>query len=322
MLKDLSNVVVPVGHLVKTYDAQPEPSVEATSTGLLLAHLGYGGDDPDEAMSLCDEVYAQLGRTKENPPITQFVTSPRAVSDLFVPNVPVTRGIRGGVVWTARRDALTAVLEDSAARARLFSKFQELSPTPQWFIVDDEWTAGDGPLAHLRSLGLEVIRTEAGAPFLVEVRRSDGLTIAGFVGGPPHFGAANTSRQPLVRAPRLRRVLLAAMANGVSPSFYEELRSRKSLLLFFVIADRTPGMTQWPGDNGVWLPVFADLQSLHRTARDLGKRPQSYGVGGLPSRELFAWAQNKFGLALGVFPDGGPVRYLKMDVALSAAARQ
>jgi hypothetical protein len=78
-------------------------------------------------------------------------------------------------------------------------------------------------------------------------------------------------------------------------------------------------MMQWPGEDCPLLPVYPDLESLNRTARELGRSPLSFAVGALKPSELFAWAsQGRFGLALGVFPREGAVRYLRVAPAMIA----
>jgi hypothetical protein len=118
--------------------------------------------------------------------------------------------------------------------------------------------------------------------------------------------------RPLARAPRLRRLTLEAI-DGSKRSLFAELRARQEPLVFFV-EGRTPHMMRWPGEPRAFLPVFGDLRSLDRMARETGMQARNVGVAAMRPSELLAWA-HKDGLpvVLGVFPDQGAVQYLKID---------
>jgi hypothetical protein len=76
------------------------------------------------------------------------------------------------------------------------------------------------------------------------------------------------------------------------------------------------------------LPVFGDLISLARMASETGRQPGSYGFGGLPPEQLFAWARAQgFGLAFGAYSGDGNVFYMPLmqddiDAFLSDPARR
>jgi hypothetical protein len=319
LLPNASSIVVPAGHFVTVYKAQPEPCVQACATGLILAHFGFGGDDPEEIIGAFEKVGMDLESKRAAPPTTHFVHEPRVISDLFAPKIPATQEVRGGVVWTVCQDGLWPMLQDQTRTNKLLSCFRRLSFTRQWLITDDQWRVHSTLHSSLKELGIGVYQSAPADPFLIEVRRPDGLCIYGFVvrnlipapsGGP----------RPLFRAPRLRRLLLEATAHGATGSFYEELLARKSLLLFSVGMNKAPYMMSWAGEKSPLLPVFADLGSIDRTARELGRSPQSFGIAGLDPKELFDWAfKNQFGIAMGVFPDRGKVQYLKVGVSTIAS---
>ena len=70
-------------------------------------------------------------------------------------------------------------------------------------------------------------------------------------------------------------------------------------------------MMSWPGASAPLLPVYGDLASAERAAHETGRGPHSYLIAGLTPRALFEWArQARFGIAIGVYPKSGQVRYL------------
>jgi hypothetical protein len=308
------SVSVPDGHAVTIYAVRSTPCIEASAMGLLLAHLGFGGDDPAEVLELVGRAVAELEKKRSDPPTMLFVDETSQVSDLFEPATPKSRELGIGIVWTVCQDGLLPVLENATQKERLLEHFRAASFAQQWLIVDDQWRTDEAFESELRSLNISLLQWDPSGPFLAEVRRPDGRCLCGFVTR-KLVAAAEGKARPLHRAPLLRSRLLDAVAHGASPSFYEELLARHSPLLFFADANRAPRMMTWPDVDTPFLPVFADLPSANRAASELGMEPGTVGIGALPARKMIAWASNaKFGIALGVYPDEGKVLYLVLDV--------
>ncbi len=317
-LTDRSNVVVPEGHSVVVYDAAAEPAVQRTESGLVLAHFGVGGDDPDEIFGVAEKADALLRSLPSTSPAIHFARTPRSLSKVFAPASVDTLEVRAGVVWTARQDGLATVLDVPALAERLLAVWQRLSFAHHWLAVaDDSWSPTPALDGGLRSAQVGVFRSAANDPVLVEVRRPDGLCIHGFVGQAPTISTAVAPARPLARAPRLRRLLLDAVSGGATGPLFQELRGRQTPLVFFVDKRGVPPTMKWPGEAEPFLPVFGDLRALDRAGRELGAPPQGLAVAAMRPTELSAWAR-KAGLrvVLGVYPDEGAVRYLKVDPGL------
>jgi hypothetical protein len=89
----------------------------------------------------------------------------------------------------------------------------------------------------------------------------------------------------------------------------------------FVDPKGAPPMMSWPSERVPILPVFGDLQALDRAGRELGLPRQRTGVAALRPTELFAWAREwRFAVALGVYPDDGLAKYMKVEPAVVLGA--
>jgi hypothetical protein len=312
LLPNADNVIVPEGHSVTAWVARPTPGIECSGAGLVLAHFGLGGDDPDEIFGLVDATITELERKGESSK-TEFVDDAQSIGDLFVPAKPKTRDVGLCVMWTVRQDGLAATLHNPALGKLLVERLGRAAFVRQWVVVDEQWRRDDAFESALRALEIEIVHSTSTGPFLVEVWRPDGRCICGLVRSQPNAAAPGGARS-LHRAPRLRRHLLEALSRGASTSFYDELLAREFPLLFFADANRAPRMMGWPGQASPFLPVLPDLASLHRASQELGLAPGSFAVAALRPRELFQWAsQSSFGVALGVYADEGQVRYLALD---------
>ena len=92
---------------------------------------------------------------------------------------------------------------------------------------------------------------------------------------------------------------------------------RQAPLVFFVDKKGVPPTMKWPGEGEPFLPVFGDLRALDRAGRELGAPSQGLAVAAMRPPEFFAWVR-KAGIrvVVGVYPDEGAVRYLKVDAGL------
>jgi hypothetical protein len=118
----------------------------------------------------------------------------------------------------------------------------------------------------------------------------------------PEAGAPRVS--PVLRAPHLRRLLLAAAdhhGDTARRALYEELL-RREVPLQVIIDPKTMGaeLREWPG--GVALPVYADESSLLTSARNLGKEYGTFAGAIMTPPELFDWAAgHSWPIAMNVF---------------------
>jgi hypothetical protein len=307
----LDKVTVPPGHGVRLYDVAADPFVIRTGSGVIVAHLGFGGDEPDEVDEVFEKVSALLG---DRAPSVRFVSQPVAINDLFAPAPVELEELHDVVVWTARSDTFVSQMAVTSME-RLLERFRRCGSRSQWLVSVD--TLEDRELVEgLARLGIGLV-TCAAQPFLAEVDRPDGISVVGFV-------ATAHGEQPrsipgtagLIRAPRLRRLLLAVAEEPSADSWrslLDELLRREHPLLF-VVEEGRPSMMKWPGLDAA-LPVFADLRSLMRAAAELQRQPGTYGIGVLAGRKLYSYAhENRLPLAMNVYPDEGPARYVVLTL--------
>lgn len=126
---------------------------------------------------------------------------------------------------------------------------------------------------------------------------------------------AKNEGQPLVRAPRLCRLLLERIEKNDGETerrLYEELLRREQGVLLFGSPDGKGVMPRsFPGVPETALPAYPDLRSLQWCAQDLGMAPSSYAIAGMPPRKLFEWAA-KMGaaVALNVYRDRSSPLYV------------
>jgi hypothetical protein len=111
----------------------------------------------------------------------------------------------------------------------------------------------------------------------------------------------------VLRAPRLRRIILDELGEGLEP-LIKELQSRTAPLFAHMTpsAGNETGSVQMRslGERGNALPFFSDLACAHWAAEDMKKTSGSFTVGSMPARDLIRIAaQGKVGLAVCVYRD-------------------
>jgi hypothetical protein len=111
----LNQTTVPPGNVVRLHQVRATPAVVRTATGPLIAHLGFGSDDPTEAETVFAEASAQYrDSTRAN-----FVRHNVKLSELFAPCLVEFETLSSVVIWTTRHDALAGGRE-IIARFRAF----------------------------------------------------------------------------------------------------------------------------------------------------------------------------------------------------------
>ncbi|HYP97244.1 MAG TPA: hypothetical protein VER96_01135 [Polyangiaceae bacterium] len=315
--QELSTVVIPAGHAVTTYPLTSEPSVALSSGGLLIAQFGYVGDDYDAVDDVFARVQIETTRWQSDPPCVLVADGVGSLSRLFAPNEPETRAFHGGILWTVSQNGLDAILADAIERDRLLNRFLAFSRFPQWLFLESCSAIVESSLQQWRARGIKVFLTEPSGPFLLEVRRPDHRWLSAFRGmvlERASLASAETSAAQLLRAPRLRRLLLDATARDTGIELYDELARRKHMLPFLCTTSGQAGMMRWPQRSGPFLPVFADLEWAERAIRDLTPDLSQTAIAWLAPRELLGWAhRDRFGLALAAFPDANSVRYWTIE---------
>lgn len=303
-------VVVPEGHTVTAFGIRSEQVVEDGPGRLVVAHLGAGSDDPDELTAVIEKARAALDRPAHGRAEAYFLQA-TAIGDLFEPRPVDGAQPARGIVWTVAQDGLWPTLADAGARERFLADLRTID-APQWLVVDGSWETDHEFEAALREASIPVLQA-INTPIFVEVGRPNGERVVGFVARPCAPTAKRGSPRFLMRAPRLRRLLLGALDSGATPSLVERLLDRPYKLLFFVNPDGTAQMMEWPDRTVPYLPVFGDLTTLQRTAHETNRPPDGIAVGGLTATELLTWARtDDFGIALNVFSDNGQVHYIPL----------
>lgn len=309
------HVTIPPGFAVTTHSVLSESSIARSSAGLLVANLGYVGDDARMVQTACAQVHAELARTGGAlPPIT-VVTTTGPLSSLLMPAPPATATIPGPIVWTTYEDGLAPLLATPAGRQYLREQLAQFADYPQWLVIEAE----SGQSAHVLSAegwSPQVMESSPDQPYLLEVKRPDGSWVVALVPArsAPRETRAASAETALLRAPRLCRALLATASSGDPALLYQVLHQHAHPLLFLVRPhDQSAYTTSWPGHPGPALPVFADRESVSRYARESGIDKQAYGVAQMSPRALLQWAsQVGLALALGAF-NASDVRYWYMD---------
>jgi hypothetical protein len=303
-----ASVRVPDGFSVAIYSAQLAPSVQVLPSGLVLAHFGHGSDDPSELHRTNTEARAAVQGNPDARP--RFASRARSIAELLQQDSPELAPSAGTIVWTSCGDALRVVLDGGRLEAEFVA---ELAALPSLgLVVDSDWAAGDRVFSTLRAAGIAVWEAGVGAPVIAEVARPEGshvlaLTVAE---APPR--EARPQRTPVWTAPRLREILLDAVASNSLAQLLSELEHRSIPLVFMVDTGNSPTMWTWPNVAGPILPVFADLESLYQAARATRPADEKLGFGALKLGELRHWAGTDFNVAIGVFDDRGAPYYLPL----------
>jgi hypothetical protein len=140
---------------------------------------------------------------------------------------------------------------------------------------------------------------------IAEVTRPEGSQVLALAVTDAPAQEARPRRAPVWTAPRLRELLLDALATGSGVRLRAELERRSIPLVFMVDAGGSPVMRSWPNAEGAVLPVFADLAWLYRAAEDTQATKQGFGFAAMKPGELRQWAATGFSVAIGVFDDRG-----------------
>src|SRR5258706_9856804 len=130
LLSNVASVTVPAGHYVTLYRMEASPRGVRAGSGLVLAHFGPGGDDPDEIDAIFTEA---LECARATPNAIHFARDAYALSDLFMPAKPSLLDAQGAIAWTVREDGLAAI-RDGANVDALVARFERVA-LAQWLVV-------------------------------------------------------------------------------------------------------------------------------------------------------------------------------------------
>lgn len=356
---------VPPNHHVTYYTRTLEPGVQRTHGGVFIVNLGSASDEfQEELRQITDEVdrwvsMADRESGKTHPTRVLLSTDGHWLSDLFAPNDIRVDSLHGLLLWVIDAGAAHLWLREPdallAAIRRVGAYRLNGGPIGQFVLLGIESRPGStvgisrggevpNPEPPPGTLELARLLSEAEVPvsaipedglFFVEVCRPDAvisaLRKAPFPGASPSNKDLSRSDAPgashfVIRAPRLRRLTLAALktpTEATSRQLFEELLSRRIALL--VICDQEGQFyeSSWPG-IGDGLAVYPDLSSLLQAAEDLQLDPNSLAWAHFSPRDLFTWADQELfdNLALNTYKNRTTPMYFFINrIQIHALAR-
>jgi hypothetical protein len=300
---------------VNIHHALPEPKLVHAEGGALLAHLGFGSDD---AVAELDALGKHVAEALARPP-HRVVLSEQCgdLSDLFAPSNPRVSERAGELVWVLNvgiLDVWACRLEQLVDRLRAFTSARPALSQCAYLAE------GGSPFARsltplLEAAGIPPRIPERDGSLLVEVHRPEGVVITALLGmswtDAIQPGGDARSPRPLLRAPRLRRLLLEA-SSGPTPwrGLMEELLRREAPFLFIANPAGGVAQQQWPGSEPA-LPAYPDERSFAWTVEDL--RLESVRMAVMPPHVLFSWAAGKrSAVALNVYKDRASPSYVML----------
>lgn len=316
--------VVPDGHQVKIHGIHIEPGVTCTEGGVILAHLGSAGDDPDRELAA---ITTAVDEALQGEALT-FLANAQALSDLFAPaNTPIVQ-LRSPIVWTFHVGGVASLYADS----RRVDALLESMAAPRAQDVLQIVCIVEAPsrpvlefVERLRQLAIEVRRPgDARGSVLAEVKRPEGMMLSALIAGP--FESNPVVRdEPLLayRSPLVGNLVreLHATRSSDDSALRAALEAR-TLPLLLIGDPATRGVMQRNYGNVVAIPTFSDLPSLQRATTEMGMAAGSYGVMALDARALFGMAEaQRSAVALCAYQDGVPVYAMLTSSEQSASAR-
>jgi len=334
-------LTVPPGHFVRTYKATGVPGVGWCPGGVLLASLGTSSDEFREEMKLTAEAVDRALSAQANREVL-LTTEARALSELFAPNDVKVQRLAGLLLWVLDSGSVPLWLSDpepllaalrSAARHGI-PQLLLVHLVPSLSASVESVLAGVAPKLELpggvRALqqvlcGVVPVATvpQDDHTFLVEVTRPEAV-ICSLRSGPIPADEGSNAPLQVVRAPRLRRLILEASQEDGRRRLFEELLSREISLL--VVADRQCRSAAMSWSVGDAIPAYPDVASVVQAMADLKFSEDRYSWGRWKPRELFEWVHREttVGLALNAYKEPSAPTYLYLPreaVAELAAGR-
>ena len=305
------SVRVPEGFSVTLHAIRSIPSVDVLESGLVLASFGSGSDDPAQLMLIIEQARAAVQRLARATPL--FATSVRGIEDLLTVESPEMAAAQRNVLWMCSGDGLRIALDGGKRQWGLIADL--LSLPSLGLVIDSGWRAGTSLFGGLRAAGVAVWETSRGAPFLVEVARPEGIRVHALTVPDAPERPVEPQIDPVWSSPGMRQVLLQAAATSSFVELQRVLAQRSIPLLFVAGENGSPMMRTWPDVPGPVLPVFADLESLHRSAAGMGLKSEGYEVGALRFANLMQWAHMQHVLvAVGFFDEKGAASYIPLPI--------
>jgi hypothetical protein len=335
----MEGLVVPADHHVSAYGRATEPGLRRTHGGAFIVNLGSSSDDfQEELREIADEVDRsvsvagkELGKT--HPPIVLLAAEASRLSELFAPNDIKVDALHGLLIWVIDAGVANLWLRDPepllAAVRRAGAYRLNDGPMTQLVLFgfdvrDPEVPPGTLELARrLSEIGVPVAAVPGDGVLFREVCRPDcvigSLRTAPLPNVSPstESGSRPEASHFVARAPRLRRLVLAAMEMPTEEAprrLLEELVSRRIGLL--VMCDREGRIYRrsWEG-IGEALAVYPDVLSFSQAVEDLRLSPGSLAWATFPPRDLFTWVdqQSFTGLALNAYQDRTTPKYFFIE---------
>jgi hypothetical protein len=320
---------VPDGHRITIFRAVPEPGLVATEGGVVLAQLGTGSDDAAmELAELARNVEVALRRPR------RVVLSQHAgpLSSLCTPSDPPVTVVPALVVWIFHSGGVEASagrLEAVVECLRSASSHATPPPSSVAYFVDRVSVHLPALAELLAGAGIHSRHTEQDGAVLAEVHRPEGVIISALCGsevvtGGTAGGRGETSASALDRAPRLQRLVLAAIdddSDNAWRALTDELLRREWPLLLIGDSAGRVSQRRWGGSEAA-LAAYPDVRSFAFAVEDL-RPPGPVAMAAMRPRALFAWAsQLGSAIALNAYRDRARPQYLMLDARrVSALAR-
>jgi hypothetical protein len=307
---------------------------------VLIASLGSSSDEFREELASMSEAVDREIAAHAGSRVLMAVGA-TSVSDLFAPHDPKLQVAPGFVLWVIDGGSIPLWLRDLEPFIAAMRRVARHGFWQHVFAIREQWRFASGGTIlaggsrELEPPGVsELERALSGAVpvsavpddgvFLCEVRRQ-GLVICGLRPKQPGAEAALSDSVPrhVVRAPRLRRLILDANTESGWTRLFEELLAREIAMHTIVNQDTSASPMGFP--VGPLVPVYPDVSSVLQAMQDLNLLG-SHSWGRFAPRELFKWAyhQTTVGIALNAYREPSTPNYLVVPrgaVAELAAGR-
>lgn len=179
-------IVVPEGHRVDIHRPELAPHVTRTSGGVVIADMGFGGDELPEVRG---DVLRQVEEAVDKPsPEVCLSLHEGSTAGLFAPADPRVSRVPGVVLWIFHAASLGDWIDDPARLSELLRRIHHLGarrspPLVQTAAVVDPTSApGRLMIELLLGLGVPVRAPEKDGSCLVEVHRPEGIVISALTG--------------------------------------------------------------------------------------------------------------------------------------------
>jgi hypothetical protein len=290
---------VPAGHEVTLHRASIEPGVVRSPGGVVLAHFGGAGDEPDHELDAMLRVLAERMRGDVAPAFLVNAETAITVEDLCAPAEPPSTRLESPVLWIFHYGGAAQLCADPRRLDLITERMRALKAQQVFQVV---YVVGALARSHasfierVRDLGIGLRHPDVSDRqhvVLVEVQRPGGTTLSALA-GTPDDGATLAPDEPLVafRSPCLAPLVLDLKRDPDTTEIVRVLKAR-TLPLLLIGDPKTGGVSFRQFGDTVVIPAFSDLPALQRSAAAIGLAAGSYRVAQMDARMLFELAESK-----------------------------